>query len=88
MTWKSSWWMWNGCCSPCLLYAMDLAVLNLAVPQLSADLRPSGGQLLWIIDVYGFLVAGSLLTMGALGDRIGRRRRPSRRPGRPPTSAG
>jgi MFS transporter, DHA2 family, multidrug resistance protein len=59
---------------PCLLYSMDLTVLNLAVPQLSADLEPSGTQLLWIVDIYGFLVAGSLITMGTLGDRIGRRR--------------
>jgi DHA2 family multidrug resistance protein-like MFS transporter len=59
---------------PCLLYSMDLTVLHLAVPQLSADLRPSSAQLLWIIDIYGFLVAGSLITMGTLGDRIGRRR--------------
>ena len=59
---------------PCLLYSMDLTVLHLAVPQLSADLRPTGVQLLWIVDVYGFLVAGSLVTMGTLGDRIGRRR--------------
>ena len=59
---------------PCLLYSMDLTVLNLAVPALSADLRPSGTQLLWIIDIYGFFVAGSLITMGTLGDRIGRRR--------------
>ncbi|PYP44462.1 MAG: MFS transporter [Gemmatimonadetes bacterium] len=53
---------------------MDLTVLNLAVPSLSADLKPSSTQLLWIIDIYGFLVAGSLITMGTLGDRIGRRR--------------
>jgi MFS transporter, DHA2 family, multidrug resistance protein len=53
---------------------MDLTVLNLAVPHLSADLKPSSSQLLWIIDVYGFMVAGSLITMGTLGDRIGRRR--------------
>jgi DHA2 family multidrug resistance protein-like MFS transporter len=59
---------------PCLLYSMDLTVLHLAVPSLSADLRPSSAQLLWIIDIYGFLVAGSLVTMGTLGDRIGRRR--------------
>jgi DHA2 family multidrug resistance protein-like MFS transporter len=59
---------------PCLLYSMDLTVLHLAVPQLSADLKPSSAQLLWIIDIYGFLVAGSLITMGTLGDRIGRRR--------------
>jgi DHA2 family multidrug resistance protein-like MFS transporter len=59
---------------PCLLYSMDLTVLHLAVPQISADLEPSSAQLLWVIDIYGFLVAGSLITMGTLGDRIGRRR--------------
>jgi DHA2 family multidrug resistance protein-like MFS transporter len=59
---------------PCLLYSMDLTVLHLAVPKLTADLHPSSAQLLWIIDIYGFLVAGSLITMGTLGDRIGRRR--------------
>jgi DHA2 family multidrug resistance protein-like MFS transporter len=59
---------------PCVLYSMDLTVLNLAVPHLSADLKPSSSQLLWIVDIYGFLLAGSLLTMGTLGDRIGRRR--------------
>jgi DHA2 family multidrug resistance protein-like MFS transporter len=59
---------------PCVLYAMDLTVLNLAVPRLSEDLKPTSAQLLWILDIYGFLVAGSLITMGTLGDRIGRRR--------------
>lgn len=59
---------------PCLIYAMDLTVLNLAVPSLAAELRPTATQLLWIVDVYGFMVAGFLVTMGTLGDRIGRRR--------------
>ncbi|HEY6002653.1 MAG TPA: MFS transporter [Anaeromyxobacter sp.] len=59
---------------PCILYSMDLTVLNLAVPSLSADLAPTAAQLLWIVDVYGFVVAGMLVTMGTLGDRIGRRR--------------
>jgi DHA2 family multidrug resistance protein-like MFS transporter len=59
---------------PCMLYSMDLTVLNLAVPHLSTDLQPSSAQLLWIVDIYGFLLAGSLITMGTLGDRIGRRR--------------
>ena len=59
---------------PCMLYSMDLTVLNLAVPALSAELRPSSAELLWIVDIYGFFVAGSLITMGTLGDRIGRRR--------------
>ena len=59
---------------PCLVYAMDFTVLNLAIPALTAELRPSASQLLWIIDVYGFMVAGFLMIMGGLGDRIGRRK--------------
>ncbi len=58
----------------CLVYVMDLTVLHLAVPQMSADLKPTSAQLLWIIDIYGFFVAGALITMGTLGDRIGRRK--------------
>ena len=57
-----------------LVYVMDLTVLHLAVPALSADLQPSSAELLWIIDIYGFMVAGFLITMGTLGDRIGRRK--------------
>ncbi|MGQ0629831.1 MAG: MFS transporter [Sporichthyaceae bacterium] len=61
-------------CLTALVYVMDLTVLHLAVPDLSADLQPSSTQLLWIIDIYGFMVAGLLVVMGTLGDRIGRRR--------------
>jgi DHA2 family multidrug resistance protein-like MFS transporter len=53
---------------------MDLTVLYLAVPKLSADLEPTSSELLWITDIYGFLLAGLLITTGRLGDRIGRRR--------------
>jgi MFS transporter, DHA2 family, multidrug resistance protein len=59
---------------PCIVYAMDLTVLNLAAPSISSDLHPSSIELLWIVDVYGFVTAGFLITMGTLGDRIGRRR--------------
>jgi MFS transporter, DHA2 family, multidrug resistance protein len=59
---------------PAVLVGMDLTVLNLAVPALSEDLEPSSAQLLWIVDIYGFLSAGAFITMGTLGDRIGRRR--------------
>jgi len=59
---------------PCLLYSMDLTVLNLAIPFLSTALKPTPAQLLWIVDIYGFVLAGFLITMGTLGDRIGRRR--------------
>jgi MFS transporter, DHA2 family, multidrug resistance protein len=59
---------------PCLVYAMDLTVLNLALPAISTELKPSSSQLLWIVDIYGFFVAGFLITMGTLGDRMGRRK--------------
>jgi MFS transporter, DHA2 family, multidrug resistance protein len=58
----------------CMLYSMDLSVLFLAIPSIVADLHPSPTQLLWINDIYGFMVAGFLVTMGTLGDRIGRRK--------------
>ncbi len=57
-----------------LMYIMDLTVLHLAIPAISEDLKPSSAELLWIIDIYGFMVAGFLVTMGTLGDRIGRRK--------------
>jgi MFS transporter, DHA2 family, multidrug resistance protein len=57
----------------CLLCVMDLSVLYLAVPSLTRDLEPSSSQLLWITDIYGFTVAGFLITMGTFG-----------RPDRPP----
>ncbi|MFI2242253.1 MFS transporter, partial [Streptomyces chrestomyceticus] len=59
---------------PTIVIALSMTVLNLAVPHLSADLGPNGAQLLWIIDIYGFLIAGLLITMGTVGDRIGRRK--------------
>jgi DHA2 family multidrug resistance protein-like MFS transporter len=56
-----------------LLFAA-LTVLFMATPHIAADLAPSNAQLLWINDIYGFVMAGFLVTMGTLGDRIGRRR--------------
>ncbi|MEU8123009.1 MFS transporter [Spirillospora sp. NPDC049024] len=62
----------------CLLVALvpniDLTALNQAVPHLSADLHPSATQILWIADAYGFALAGLLITMGGVGDRIGHKR--------------
>ncbi|QBJ94828.1 MFS transporter [Rhodococcus sp. ABRD24] len=57
-----------------LLISVDATVLDLALPFISEDLAPSSTQLLWIIDIYSFVLAGLLVTMGTLGDRIGRRR--------------
>lgn len=58
---------------PILVVSMDMSVLYLALPFMTADLEPTGNQTLWILDIYGFLLAGLLITMGSLGDRIGRR---------------
>jgi len=57
-----------------LVVAIDLFVMLLALPRLSTDLHASATQLLWITDMYGFLLAGFMITMGTLGDRIGRRK--------------
>ena len=59
---------------PCMITVMDLTVLNLAVPHLTVALHPTGAELLWIIDMYGFVLAGALIPLGGLGDRIGRRK--------------
>lgn len=59
---------------PLLLVSMDVSVLYFAIPDISADLEPSGTQQLWIFDMYAFVLAGLLMTMGSLGDHIGRRR--------------
>ncbi|GHH86709.1 MFS transporter [Streptomyces capitiformicae] len=68
---------WTALCVlmlPLLLVSMDVSVLYFAIPAISADLEPSGTQQLWIFDIYAFVLAGLLMTMGSLGDRIGRRR--------------
>ncbi|MGH3448071.1 MAG: MFS transporter [Nocardioidaceae bacterium] len=57
-----------------LLVTVDATVLVVAVPHMSEDLKPSGTQLLWIADVYSFVIAGFLVSMGSLGDRIGRKK--------------
>jgi DHA2 family multidrug resistance protein-like MFS transporter len=57
-----------------LLLSLDVSVLYLALPELSADLGATTTQQLWMLDIYSFVLAGFLVTMGAVGDRIGRKR--------------
>ena len=59
---------------PLFVLALDASVLYLAAPHIGAALSPTAPQWLWILDIYGFLIAGCLVTMGSIGDRIGRRR--------------
>ncbi|MGI5269771.1 MFS transporter [Nonomuraea sp. CA-218870] len=71
---KKKWSCLAICCLATLLLSVDLTVLHLALPRLVADLGASSTQLLWIGDVYGFALAGLLITMGNVGDRVGRKR--------------
>jgi len=59
---------------PVLLVSVDNTVLAFALPEISSALQPTGAQQLWIIDIYPLVLAGLLVAMGSLGDRIGRRR--------------
>src|SRR5690349_7917214 len=59
---------------PVLLVAVDATVLSFALPSISLALSPSGTQLLWMIDIYSLVLAGLLVSMGSLADRVGRRR--------------
>ena len=71
---RNPWWALVALSMPVLIISMDNTVLAFAVPQLSEAIGPTSSQLLWIIDSYSFVLAGLLVTMGNLGDRIGRRR--------------
>ncbi|MCD5421417.1 MFS transporter [Rhodococcus pyridinivorans] len=59
---------------PVLLVSVDNTVLAFALPGISSALQPTAAQQLWIIDIYPLVLAGLLVAMGSLGDRIGRRR--------------
>lgn len=72
-THRSRWWALIVLLLPVLIISMDATVLGFAAPALSESLEPSSSQLLWIIDIYSFVLAALLVTMGVLGDRVGRR---------------
>ena len=59
---------------PCLVYTTDITALDVALPTISAAMQPSSTQLLWLVDIYGFMMGAFLITMGTIGDRIGRRK--------------
>ncbi|MFC5053483.1 MFS transporter [Saccharothrix xinjiangensis] len=71
---KREWWGLAVLVLVTLIISMDMTVLSYALPFLSAELAPSSSQLLWITDIYAFVLAGLLIPMGTLGDRIGRRK--------------
>ncbi len=69
-----TWWGFAALMLTVLLISIDNTVLSFALPDISKALRPSGTQLLWIVDIYPLILAGLLITMGTVGDRVGRRR--------------
>lgn len=71
---RKEWIALSVLCLPLLMVSMDVSVLFFAAPSIAEGLHPTATQQLWIFDIYGFILAGLLLTMGSLGDRIGRRR--------------
>jgi DHA2 family multidrug resistance protein-like MFS transporter len=71
---RREWTALGVLCLPLMVVSMDVSVLFFAAPFIAKDLHPSAVEQLWIFDIYGFVLAGLLLTMGAVGDRIGRRR--------------
>ena len=73
-TGAKQWWGLAVLVIPSTLLFMMLTILFLAAPNLAADLGPTSAQLLWILDIYGFVMAGFLVAMGVLGDRVGKRR--------------
>ncbi|ASO21772.1 DHA2 family multidrug resistance protein-like MFS transporter [Actinoalloteichus hoggarensis] len=69
-----TWWTLPFLLLPALLTSMDISILFVASPAITEALNPTATQWLWMMDVYGFVMAGLLITMGSLGDRIGRKR--------------
>ncbi len=68
------WWALSAMSLAVFLVAVDGTVLSLATPSIVKDLQPTAAQVLWIGDIYSFVLAGLLITMGNVGDRIGRKR--------------
>ncbi|WP_162610990.1 MFS transporter [Gordonibacter sp. An230] len=54
--------------------AIDLTVLNIALPEITRELNPASDQLLWIVDVYSLVLAGLLIATSSLSDRLGRKK--------------
>src|SRR5215218_1282645 len=67
------WWALGVLCLSLVVLGMDNTILNVTLPTLTRDLGATTSQLQWMVDAYILVFAGLLLTMGALGDRFGRK---------------
>jgi EmrB/QacA subfamily drug resistance transporter len=72
-TYQRRWWALGVLCLSLVVLAMDNTILNVALPTLTRELGATGSQLQWMVDAYLLVFAGLLLTMGAVGDRFGRK---------------
>ncbi|MFE3703575.1 MFS transporter, partial [Nocardia tengchongensis] len=70
----SRWAMLAVLCASLLLVAMDATILNVALPSLIDHMSPTPMEQLWIVDLYGLVLGGLLITGGANSDRYGRKR--------------
>jgi EmrB/QacA subfamily drug resistance transporter len=68
------WWMLGVTCLSVVVVGLDLTILNIALPVVSAALHAGTGDLQWIVDAYSLAFAGVMLSAGVIGDRLGRRR--------------
>lgn len=71
---KNRWLLLAAVLLTCAPIMIDLTILHIAIPSLTLDLNASGTQVLWIVDIYPLIMAGLLVPMGVLTDRIGTRR--------------
>jgi EmrB/QacA subfamily drug resistance transporter len=68
------WWMLGVTCLSVIVINLDLTILNIALPAISAALHAGTGDLQWLVDAYSLVFAGVMLPAGMLGDRLGRKR--------------
>jgi EmrB/QacA subfamily drug resistance transporter len=68
------WWMLGMTCLSVVVVTLDLTILNIALPAISAALHAGTGDLQWLVDAYTLVFAGVMLPAGMIGDRLGRKR--------------
>ena len=67
------WYILGAMCLSLVLVVATVSSVNVAIPTLATELKPTDTQILWIVDAYGLVFAGLLLFAGSLGDRFGRK---------------
>src|SRR5205809_838088 len=71
---RSSWWTLVAVCVATFMLLVDITIVNVALPDIAADLGSSFTDLQWVVDAYALSLASLLLTAGSLADLFGRRR--------------